>query len=106
MPLAGVRPILVSPAMPQLHLTRLLKQLRERVRRLCYSRRTGDAHVHRVRACVRFHGIRHPVETVALGVESFLAWLPDGRWISASSNSHALAALLFLRAKVLGVQLP
>lgn len=106
MPSAVMSRPLVSPVLPLLRSTRLLDQLRERVRLLHYSRRTEDAYVHWVRAFIRFHGIRHPVGLGAAEVESFLGWLADDRRLSASSHRQALSALLFLYAKVLGVQLP
>jgi Phage integrase, N-terminal SAM-like domain len=40
--------------------TKVLDQVRERVRLLHYSRRTEEAYVHWSRAFIRFHGIRHP----------------------------------------------
>ena len=40
--------------------TRLLDQVRERLRYLHYSIRTEEVYVHWVLAFVRFHGLRHP----------------------------------------------
>ena len=54
---------------------RLLDPLRERVRCLHDSIRTGEACVHGVRAFVRFHGLRHPKEMGADQVRAFLSWL-------------------------------
>jgi len=58
--------------LPPLQSTRLLDQLRERVRYLHYSRRTEDAYVHWCRAFIRFHGVRHPAEMGGAEVETYL----------------------------------
>ncbi len=92
--------------MPPLQATRLLDQLRERVRYLHYSLRTEDAYVYWVRAFIRFHDRRHPLEMGKKEVESFLSWLVATRKVSSSTHRQALSALLFLYNKVLGVELP
>jgi hypothetical protein len=43
--------------------TRLLDQVRERVRHRHDSLRTEPAYIHRARAFVRVHDMRHPAET-------------------------------------------
>ena len=92
--------------LPPLRSTRLLDQLRERIRLLHYSRRAEEAYVYWCRAFIRFHGLRHPVQMGAAEVEAFLGWLAGERRLSASSHRQALSALLFLYSRVLGVQLP
>ena len=86
--------------------SRLLEQLRERIRYLHYSIRTEEAYVHWVRAFVRFHGLRHPRELGAPEVEAFLSWLAGERHVAVSTHRQALSALLFLYQKVLCVDLP
>ena len=66
-------------ALPPLRATRLLDQVRERVRSLHYSLRTEEAYVHWCRAFVRFHGLRHPAEMAGPEVESFLTHLAAER---------------------------
>lgn len=102
---ARVRPAAAVPALPALHATRLLDQVRERVRFLHYSRRTEEAYVHWVRAFVRFNGLKHPRELGGPEVEAFLGWLASERSVSASTHKQALSALLFLYTKVLGLRL-
>jgi integron integrase len=101
----AVRPH-ASGALPPLRSTRLMDQLRERVRLLHYSHRTEEAYVHWVRAFIHFHGVRHPASMGAPEVQAFLGWLAGERKLSASSHRQALSALLFLYSKVLGLQLP
>lgn len=102
---ARVRPAAAVPALPALQATRLLDQVRERVRFLHYSRRTEEAYVHWVRAFVRFSGLKHPRELGGPEVEAFLGWLASERSVSASTHKQALSALLFLYTKVLGLRL-
>ena len=95
-----------TPLLPPLAATKVLDQLRERIRYLHYSLRTEDAYVYWVRAFIRFHGRRHPREMGGPEVEAFLSWLANERKISASTHKVALCALLFFYGKVLGVDLP
>lgn len=56
----------IPPASPLPCGPRLLDQARERVRYLHYSLRTDETCVHGVRASVRFHGRRRPLDVLAL----------------------------------------
>jgi integron integrase len=102
---AALRPAPVV-TLPPLQSTRLLGQVRERVRSLHYSLRTEEAYVFWCRAFVRFHGLRHPAEMGGPQVEAFLTHLAADRGLSVSSHRQALSALLFLYGKVLGQDLP
>lgn len=97
---AATRPQPAAPRLPALQSTRLLDQVRERIRLLHYSRRTEEAYVHWTRAFVRFHGVRHPAQMGGLEVETFPGWLASERSVSASTHRQALSALIFLDAKV------
>ena len=97
----------IGPPLPALQSSRLLDQVRERIRCLHYSIRTEEAYVHWVRAFVRFHELkRHPSEMGAPEVEAFLSWLANERRVSVSTHKQALSALVFLYEKVLGLDLP
>lgn len=85
---------------------RLLEQVRARARVLHYSRRTEDSYVDWIKRFIVFHGKRHPQELGAAEVESFLTALAVERNVSASTQNQALAAILFLYRRVLGVDLP
>jgi len=101
----SLRPPPTPPALPPLRATKILDQVRERVRLLHYSRHTEDAYVRWCRGFIRFHGIRHPAEMGRAEVEAFLTWLADVRHVSASTHKQAMSALLFLYGKVLQVEL-
>jgi hypothetical protein len=97
----------VGSPLPALRSSRLLDQVRERIRYLHYSIRTEQAYVHWVRAFVRFHGARrHPAEMGGAEVEAFLSWLANERRVSVSTHKQALSALVFLYQKVLALDLP
>ena len=95
------------PGTPVLRSTRLLDQVRERVRYLHYSLSTEKAYLYWVRFFIRWHGrsgaMRHPREMGAQEVEAFLTMLATERWVSASTQNQALSALLFLYREVLAI---
>lgn len=84
---------------PALQATRILGQLRERLRYLHYSLRTEDQYVYWVRFFIRFHGLRHPREMGQAEVEAFLTMLATDRRVSVSTHRQALSALLFCTRK-------
>ena len=84
---------------------RLLRQVRQAARVHHYSPRTEEAYVAWVRRYVRYHGLRHPAELGAREVRAFLTALAERRKLSASSQTQALSALLFLYREVLGREL-
>lgn len=97
-------------AAPALQSTRLLDQVRERVRYLHYSLQTEKAYLHWVRFFVRWHGrhgaMRHPRDMGQAEVEAFLTMLANERQVSPATHRQALNALLFLFRQVLGQDLP
>ena len=86
--------------------TRLLDQLRERIRYCHYSLRTEQAYVFWVRRFIRFHGMRHPREMGGLEVEKFLTDLATRKHVSPSTHKQALSAILYLYREVLSIELP
>ena len=93
-----------SPAEPGPPLS-LTAALRRAIRVRHYSRRTEQSYVAWVRRYVRFHGLRHPRELDAGDVNRFLAALAEREGLSASSQTQALSALLFLYREVLEADL-
>ncbi|MGQ0549110.1 MAG: integron integrase [Armatimonadota bacterium] len=99
-PWNGSRPIMdgvpaVAPG------PRLLDRVREAIRARHYSHRTEQAYVTWITRYIRFHGKRHPAEMADLEVNQFLTHLAVHGRVAASTQNQALAALLFLYAKVL-----
>ena len=95
---------------PPLQSTRLLDQVRERVRYLHYSLSTEKTYLYWVRFFVRWSArggtMRHPRDMGASEVEAFLSMLATERHVSASTHNQALSALLFLYREVLAIDLP
>jgi len=85
---------------------RLLDLVRDRIRVKHYSLRTEQAYVQWIKRFIFFHGKRHPKDMAAPEVEAFLSHLATEKNVSASTQSQALSALLFLYREVLGIELP
>jgi integron integrase len=66
-----------------------------------YSRRTAETYSQWILRYIRFHGLRHPQEMGASEINSFLTWLAVDKRVSASTQTQALSALLFLYKAVL-----
>lgn len=100
----------VKPSTPVLQSTRVLDQLRERIRYMHYSLSTEQVYVYWVRFFIRWSGhggaMRHPREMGASDVEAFLTHLATDRKVSASTHNQALSAILFLYREVLAIELP
>jgi integron integrase len=84
----------------------LLQVARDKMRTRHLALRTEQAYLQWIRRYVQFHQRRHPRDLGAAEVEQFLTHLAVGRKVSASTQSQALQALLFLYRNVLGIQLP
>ena len=91
---------------PPLQATRLLDQLRERIRYLHYSVSTEKTYVYWVRLFIRWHKLRHPGEMGKAEVECFLMWPANDRRVSAATHRQALSAILFLYKEELDAELP
>lgn len=91
-----------SPAQQaQIRGPKLLDRMRLAIRTRHYSRRTEEAYLAWVRRFVRFHEMRHPAELPPSSVAAFLSHLANESRVSASTQSQALSALLFLYRDVL-----
>jgi integron integrase len=86
---------------PGLPAPRLLHQVRQAVRVRHYSARTEETYVAWVRRFVRFNAMRHPVELGASDINRFVTALAESGKLSASTQTQALSALLFLYRHVL-----
>jgi len=88
----------MKPGTPPLQSTRLLDQVRERIRYMHYSLSTEQTYLYWVRFFIRWSGrdgkMRHPRDIGAPGVEAFLTMLATERKVSASAHNQALSALL------------
>jgi integron integrase len=80
----------------------LMDQLREALRSRHYSRRTEQAYTLWVRRFIRFHNIRHPATMGEAEINAFVTHLAVVQHVSASTQTQALSALLFLYRHVIG----
>jgi integron integrase len=81
--------------------SRLLEQVRRACRARAFSPRTTDAYLGWIRRFVVFHGRRHPAQLGDDAVVAFLSHLANDGDVSASTQSQAASALLFLYREVL-----
>jgi integron integrase len=82
--------------------TRILQELRSKLRLGHYSMRTEQAYAGWVVRFVRFHRLRHPRDMGEQEVAAFLGWLAEERRVASATQIQAQAALLFLYREVLG----
>ncbi len=84
----------MKPGTPSFTSTRLLDQLRERIRYLHYSLQTEKAYLYWVRFFIRWHRrggvMRHPHKMDSAKVEAFPNVLANERLISSSTHNQAL----------------
>ncbi len=80
---------------------RLLDQVRGAIRTLHYSRRTEKAYIGWIRRYIFFHKKRHPAEMGEKEISAYLTYLATTRKVSASTQTQALSAILFLYRRVL-----
>jgi len=80
---------------------KLLDQVRLALRVSHYSQRTEEAYVRWIRRFVLFHGRQHPAGMGEQEVAQFLSHLAREGKVSASTQSQAASAIIFLYKKVL-----
>ena len=81
---------------------KLLHLVRQAIRIRHYSPRTEEAYVHWIRRYIFFHNVRHPAEMGKPEINAFLSHLAVSEHVSASTQTQALSALVFLYRNVLG----
>ncbi len=79
----------------------LLDQVRQRIRAKHLSRSTEKSYVSWIRRFILFHRKRHPKEMAEVEINAFLTHLAVDRHVSASTQTQALCALVFLYSQVL-----
>lgn len=95
-----------KPTFPALRETRLLDLIRDRICLKHYSIRTERAYLGWIERFLLSFQDRHPRDLGVVEVEHFLTVLATKFQVSASTQSQALSALLFLYREVLGLNLP
>ncbi len=85
---------------------KLLDQVRTVARVKHYSLSTERAYVGWIRSFILFHRKQHPIEMAEAEIRQFISHLAVDAKISASTQTVALSALLFLYRDVLKKDLP
>jgi integrase len=85
---------------------KLLDQVRTVVRVKHFSLKTEQAYVQWIKRFIIFHNKRHPIEMAETEIRQFISHLAVNRRVSASTQTVALSALLFLYREVLKQPLP
>jgi len=85
---------------------KLLDQVRTVIRVKHFSLSTEKAYVAWIRRFILFHGKRHPLYMGEDEIRQFISYLAVDAKISASTQTVALSALLFLYREVLKQELP
>jgi integron integrase len=80
---------------------KLLHLVRRAIRTRHYSPRTEQAYVHWIRRFIFFHKLRHPADMGSAEINAFLTHLAVSEQVSASTQTQALSALVFLYRNVL-----
>ena len=77
-------------------MSELMGEVRSALRARHYSRRTEQAYCLWVRRFIRFHGLRHPSDMAEPEINAFVTHLAVDEGVSASTQTQALSAILFL----------
>ncbi|MGD8914676.1 MAG: integron integrase [Candidatus Thiodiazotropha sp.] len=85
---------------------RLLDQVRIACRQKHFSHRTEKSYVYWIRQFILFNDKRHPSEMGKQEIEGYLNHLASRRSVSASTQSGALNAIVFLYRTVLQQEIP
>jgi len=85
--------------------TRLLDQVRYRMREHNLAFTTEKTYLHWIRSFIRFHRMRHPADMGAHDVDAYLSWLATVRRVSPGTQAIALNALVFLYERFLDQEL-
>jgi len=85
--------------------TKLLDQVRQKIRFLHYSRKTEQSYVQWIRRYILFHNKRHPKEMGAEELANFLNYLVNKENVSASTQNQALSAIIFLYKQILDIDI-
>lgn len=84
------------PRSPKPQPPKLMEQMQEALRSRHYSTRTERAYCLWAERYIRFHKMRHPAEMSEPEINAFLTHLAIDRKVSASTQTQALSAVLFL----------
>ena len=80
---------------------KLLKKVRQEIRRRNYSYSTEKSYTDWIKQFIRFHNMQHPNQLAEKDIVRFLNYLAQSRDVAASTQNQALCAIVFLYKNVL-----
>jgi|WetSurMetagenome_2_1015567.scaffolds.fasta_scaffold92443_3 integron integrase len=86
-------------------MAKLLEQARNLMRENHYALKTEKSYLYYMERFIRFHQLRHPREMGTPEVTVYLTHLAVDQHVSASTQTVALSAILYLYKNVLGIEL-
>lgn len=87
------------------HESKLIDRVRGRMRLQSYANSTMSSYTNWINGYIRYHKLRNPAEMREKEIEDYLTHLVMHNNYSASSQSQALAAILYLYKEVLEIKL-
>ncbi|MDK1030268.1 MAG: phage integrase N-terminal SAM-like domain-containing protein [Anaerolineae bacterium] len=81
--------------------SKLLDQLKDKLRAKHYSLRTENSYTSWVRKFILYHNKRHPRDMGPKEINAYITHLALKKHVAASTQNQALSAILFLYRKVL-----
>jgi integron integrase len=82
-----------------------IESVREEIRTRHYSLKTEKAYLAWIKQYIRFHDTKHPRDMGKVEIEHFLSYLANQRKVSASTQSQALCAIIFVYNNVLKIDI-
>lgn len=82
---------------------KLLDQVKTKIKFLHYSEGTEKNYIYWIRQYILFHQKKHPKDMGKIEIEEYLTYLATHREVSATTQSQAFNALLFLYNQVLQI---
>lgn len=84
---------------------KLIAQVKTRIRVEHKSRKTEQAYIHWIKKYIYFHRLIHPKDLEESHIKAFIEHLALNEQVAKSTQNVALAALMFLYRKVLGLDI-
>jgi integron integrase len=84
---------------------KLLEQMADAIRERHYSEKTLAAYVRWARLYILFHKKRHPREMGKDEINQYMTYLATTAHVAAKTQNQALAGILFLYRRVLGIEI-
>lgn len=82
-----------------------IEEVRSDMRLRHYSFKTEKAYLGWIKRFIKFHDFKHPKDMGKTEIEDFLGYLANNRKVSASTQTQALCALMYLYKHILHIEI-